>query len=101
MKLNANHITHKDYISAVKLATLEDTNPIGAYLERIVFLETKYNFSFSIDAVNKNIIRLTNQLWKLIPMKENNEDWEKQLNTVILEIAGMNEVFAEQSPQLL
>jgi hypothetical protein len=34
-------------------------------------------------------------------MKENNEDWEKQLNTVILEIAGMNEVFAEQSPQLL
>jgi hypothetical protein len=51
---------HKDYISAVKLATLEDTNPTGAYLERIVFLETKYNFSFSIDAVNKNIIRLTN-----------------------------------------
>ena len=101
MKLNVNHITHKDYISAVKLATLEDTNPIGAYLERIAFLETKYNFSFSIDAVNKNIIRLTNQLWKLIPMKENNEDWEKQLNTVILEIAGMNEVFAEQSPQLL
>lgn len=26
-------------------------------------------------------------------MKENNEDWQKQLNTVIIEIAGMNEVF--------
>jgi hypothetical protein len=28
-------------------------------------------------------------LWKLIPMRENNEDWEKQLNTVIIEIAGL------------
>ena len=25
-------------------------------------------------------------------MKENEEDWEKQLDTVILEIAGMNEI---------
>lgn len=26
-------------------------------------------------------------------MRENNEDWEKQLNTVVLEIAGLNEIF--------
>ena len=37
--------------------------------------------------------RLTNQLWKLIPMRENNEDWEKQLDTVILEFVGLNELF--------
>ena len=37
--------------------------------------------------------RLTNQLWKLIPMREHEEDWLKQLDTVILEIAGMHEVF--------
>lgn len=37
-------------------------------------------------------MRLTNQLWKLIPMKENEEDWQKQLDTVILEITGMNEI---------
>lgn len=37
-------------------------------------------------------MRLTNQLWKLIPMKEHEEDWEKQLDTVVLEITGMNEV---------
>jgi hypothetical protein len=36
-------------------------------------------------------------------MRENNEDWQKQLNTVIIEIAGMNEVFLadEFSPQFL
>ena len=47
------------------------------------------------EAFEKNIMRLTNQIWKLIPMKENNEDWEKQLNTVILEIAGLNEIFID------
>lgn len=33
-------------------------------------------------------------------MKENEEDWEKQLNTVIIEIAGLNEIFIEM-PQFL
>ena len=31
-------------------------------------------------------------MWKLIPMREHKEDWEKQLNTVIVEIAGLNEI---------
>lgn len=43
--------------------------------------------------MSSNIMRLTNQLWKLIPMRENEEDWHRQLSTVILEITGMNEVF--------
>ena len=34
-------------------------------------------------------------------MKENNEDWEKQLDTVIIEIAGMQEIFIEHSSQFL
>lgn len=54
---------------------------------------SKYEFDFSSESINKNIIRLTNQLWKLIPMFENEEDWGKQLNTVIIEIAGLNEIF--------
>ena len=37
-------------------------------------------------------MRLTNQLWKLIPMRENEEDWQKQLESVILEITGMDEI---------
>jgi hypothetical protein len=39
-------------------------------------------------------MRLTNQLWKLIPMKEHEEDWETQLNTVIIELSGLNETLS-------
>ena len=53
----------------------------------------KYNFEFSIETIEINVRRLTNQLWKLIPMREHEEDWLKQLNTVSLEIAGMGEIF--------
>ena len=56
-------------------------------------LWTKYNFLVSKETVDKTIKRLTNQLWKLIPMREHNEDWQKQLETVIVEIAGLNEIF--------
>jgi hypothetical protein len=40
-------------------------------------LDTKYNFSFELEDIAINVRRLTNQLWKLIPMRENNEDWKK------------------------
>lgn len=55
----------------------------------------------SNEVYNKNIDRLTNQLWKLIPMKENGEDWEKQLETLILEVTGLNALYTEKFIQLL
>ena len=55
---------------------------------------------FSNEVINKNVKRLTNQLWKLIPMRENQEDWQKQLDTVRLEVAGLNEIFLSY-PQFL
>ena len=60
-------------------------------------METKYGFEFSKEEINKEIIRLTNQMWKLIPMRENNEEWEKQLETVIIDIAGKDEIFLHNS----
>ena len=57
-------------------------------------LLTKYGFlSISEEDLQVNVRRLTNQLWKLIPMREHNEDWQKQLDTVLIEIAGLNEIF--------
>jgi hypothetical protein len=38
-------------------------------------LLTKYGFSIPIEDLEKNVRRLTNQLWKLIPMRENDENW--------------------------
>ena len=60
-------------------------------------METKYIFDFSIEEINNEIIRLTNQLWKLIPMRENNENWQNQLETVIIDIAGKDEIFLHNS----
>ena len=64
-----------------------------------MLLETKYDFNFELIDIKVNVRRLTNQLWKLIPMREHNEDWKKQLDTVIIEIAGLNEIF--KGPQFL
>ena len=52
--------------------------------EKVIIEKEHYNF---------NINRLTNQIWKLIPMKENEEDWQAQLDSVLLEITGLAELF--------
>lgn len=59
-------------------------------------METKYGFDIPEESIKANMGRLINQLWKLIPMRENEEDWHKQLNTVILEISGLNVIFASE-----
>ena len=41
-------------------------------------------------AVSSDINRLTNQLWKLIPMRENKENWLGHLDSLIIELAGLN-----------
>ena len=53
---------------------------------------TKYGFEISAANIVADINRLTNQLWKLIPMRENGEDWESQLQTAIIELAGLNTI---------
>ena len=58
---------------------------------------TKYNFDIDNNLVSNNLTRLINQAWKLIPMKENKEDWIRQINTVIIEIIGLNEIFSFNS----
>ena len=54
---------------------------------------TKYNSDCPDVTLQKDIKRLSNQIWKLIPMRENQEDWKKQLDTVINEITGLDEIF--------
>lgn len=40
--------------------------------------------------VISDVNRLTNQLWKLIPMRENQENWLMHLDSLIIELAGLN-----------
>lgn len=54
------------------------------------------------DAVlTSDINRLTNQLWKLIPMRENEEDWLNHLNYLIVELAGLNELCSNTDEKFL
>lgn len=40
-----------------------------------------------------NINRLTNQMWKLIPMRENNENWQHQIEAIQLELLGLKDIY--------
>ncbi len=57
---------------------------------------TKYNFEIDQSVLDSSKKRLINQLWKLIPMKEHDEDWQKQLDGVINEITGLNKIFSTE-----
>lgn len=58
---------------------------------------SKYKIEFSANDIAASVQRLTNQMWKLIPMREHEEDWEKQLETVIIEVAGLKEIFVSSA----
>lgn len=55
----------------------------------------KNKFHFSSDAWKHNNTRLTNQIFKLLPMFENDEPWQKQQQTIILELRGYNDMFED------
>ena len=60
-------------------------------------VSTSYGFQIPVDTIVSDVNRLTNQLWKLIPMRENEENWLGQLETVIIELAGLNTILAKQN----
>ena len=53
----------------------------------------KFGIGFPGETKEQYIRRIINQLWKLIPMRENSEDWITHLNTLIEEISGLVEIF--------
>lgn len=55
-------------------------------------IKTKYGFDLPQESFDSNIGRLTNQLWKILPMREHGEDWNKQLSTVLVEIVGLHKI---------
>lgn len=56
----------------------------------------KYDIEFDNDAVIKNIDRITNQIFKLLPSREEVGDWETPLQNLILEIVGMKALWVDQ-----
>ena len=49
----------------------------------------KYDIDIQDTAVYANLSRLTNQIYKLLPCREEGSDWEKPLATLMEEISGL------------
>lgn len=59
-------------------------------------MNDKYGLEYSKAIVTTDLSRLINQVWKLLPMREHKEDWQKQLDSVLVEIRGLHELFGDQ-----
>ena len=59
-------------------------------------MEFKYELYFDKEAIRSNIDRLTNQIFKLLPSREEGEDWVTPLQNLILEITGMKALWIDQ-----
>ncbi len=57
----------------------------------------KYDVRFDKQAIEKNIDRITNQIFKLLPNREEGGDWETPLENLILEVTGMKILWVDQA----
>jgi hypothetical protein len=57
----------------------------------------KYNIEIDNNAIIENIDRIINQIFKLLPLREEGGDWEAPLHNLILEVGGMNRLFCDQT----
>ena len=49
------------------------------------------------EAIFNNLNRITNQIYKLLPNREEGLDWEKPLETLIIELTGMSSLLPDQT----
>ena len=55
---------------------------------------TKYNTEINDEIIINNIKRLINQIYKLLPNREEGIDWKTPLSTITEEFAGMELLFS-------
>ena len=56
----------------------------------------KYSLSIDKNAIQSNLKRLTNQIYRLLPTREEGGDWRRPLETIMEELAGMSRLFFDQ-----
>lgn len=57
----------------------------------------KYDAEIQDEAIIKNIDRITNQIFKLLPNREEGGDWKTPLQNLIIEISGMDKMFIDHT----
>lgn len=61
----------------------------------------KYNVSVDTKALTHNLRRITNQIYKLLPSREEGLDWQKPLETLIEELGGLDRLLSYDTPTFL
>lgn len=56
----------------------------------------KYDIEIENEVIVKDMDRLTNQIFKLLPSREEGSDWETPLENLIREIGGMSRLIGDQ-----
>jgi hypothetical protein len=59
-------------------------------------MEIKYNGNITNEAIDLELKKITNQIYKLLPSREEGLDWEKPLKTIQEELAGMDRILLNQ-----
>jgi hypothetical protein len=62
-------------------------------------METVYYTTVDNEVVYSMLERMTSQTFKLLPMREEEQDWEKPLETLSIELLGLSKIFP-QNPSL-
>ena len=52
-------------------------------------MEIKYDVEIDNWVILNNIKKIINQIYRLLPSREEHSDWESPLNTIIVELCGM------------
>lgn len=63
-------------------------------------MKIKYDIDIDNEVIKNNLKRITNQVYKLLPMREEGIEWRKTLDTIVEELAGMNRLFVGQYESL-
>ena len=51
---------------------------------------------FNLTAIQKNLMRLINEIYKLLPQREEEKDWKTPLSTIIEELLGMIDLLNQE-----
>ena len=59
-------------------------------------MKTIYGENISVDVLGGQKKKLVNQIFKLLPLREEGVSWEKPLESLIVEINGMNSLIIHE-----
>lgn len=60
-------------------------------------MKLKYDIEMENSVIINRIKKIINQIYKLLPMREQGKDWEKPLQTLIEQLSGMKRLFETQN----